>query len=174
MRDIFWSMRKSPLSPVTMRSLPVLLLACASLSSTSLAGQNQREGTPQTAQRNVPVAREEDGGVGETIESILVSAKPKAPFTLTLETEWVRTSVDGVSLTLVNKRRIARDLTGRNYQESWLLAPRDGNAESRMTVVQIADPNAHTLYICFFVGAKKNLVSYWITRPRPLRRTFRK
>jgi hypothetical protein len=26
-----------------------------------------------------------------------------------------------------------------------------------MTTVQIADPNARTLYNCFFVGAKKNI-----------------
>jgi hypothetical protein len=33
----------------------------------------------------------------------------------------------------------------------------DGNVESQMTTIQIADPNAHTLYNCFFFGPKKNV-----------------
>ena len=111
---------------------------------------------PQTAQGNAPWVHVEDG-VSEMMECIVVSAKPQAPFTLTLETEWVRMLGDGGTITSVNKRRIARDAAGRVYQERWFLAPKNGNVESQMTTVHIADPSAHTLYNCFFVGAKKNI-----------------
>ena len=87
----------------------------------------------------------------------MVSAKSQAPFTLTLETEWVRMLGDGGTITSVNMRRIARDSAGRVYHERWFLVPQNGNVESQMTTVQIADPSAHTLHNCFFVGAKKNI-----------------
>jgi len=90
------------------------------------------------------------------MESIVVSATPQAPFTLLLETEWVRALVDGGTITLVNKRRIARDSDGRIYQERWFLVPKNGNIESEMTTIQVSDPHAHTLYNCFLVGPKKN------------------
>jgi len=67
-----------------MRALTVLLLASASLAPVSLMAQVQ--GAPQTAQGNAPRVHVEDGGVSEMMESIVVSAKPQAPFTLTLET----------------------------------------------------------------------------------------
>jgi hypothetical protein len=69
----------------------------------------------------------------------------------------VRMLGDGGTITSVTKRRIARDAAGRVYQERWFLVPKNGNVESQMTTVQIADPNARTLYNCFFVGAKKNI-----------------
>jgi len=138
-----------------MRVLSVLLLANASLAAVSLMAQAQA--TPQAAQGNAPRLHVEDGGVSEMMESIVVSAKPQAPITLTLETEWVRMLGDGGTITSVNKRRIARDAAGRVYQERWFLVPKNGNVESQMTTVQIADPSAHTLYNCFFVGAKKNI-----------------
>jgi hypothetical protein len=138
-----------------MRALTVLSLVSASFALISPMAQVQ--GAPQTAQGNAPRVHVEDGGVSEMMESIVVSAKPQAPFTLTLETEWVRMLGDGGTITSVNKRRIARDAAGRVYQERWFLVPKNGNVESQMTTVQIADPNARTLYNCFFVGAKKNI-----------------
>lgn len=138
-----------------MHARTVRLLVSASLAPVSLMAQVQ--GAPQTAQGKAPRVHVEDGGVSEMMESIVVSAKPQAPFTLTLETEWVRMLGDGRTITSVNKRRIARDAAGRVYQERWFLVPKNGNVESQMTTVQIADPSAHTLYNCFFVGAKKNI-----------------
>jgi hypothetical protein len=38
---------------------------------------------------------------------------------------------------------------GRIYEERWLLVPRGGNVQSEMNVIQMADPEAHTLYNCF-------------------------
>lgn len=143
-----------------MRGLIVFLLAGAALSPVSSVAQDQNPSAPgasQTVTRNVTRPRLEDGGVSEMMESIVVPEKPHAPFTLLLETEWVRTLGDGGTITAVNKRRIARDATGRVYQERWFLVPKNGNVESQMTTIQIADPNTHTLHNCFFVGPKKNV-----------------
>jgi hypothetical protein len=142
---------------VTMRGLGILLLAGVSLAPASLMGQGAVQAAPQAEQKNAPRMRAQDGGVSEMMESIVVSAKPQAPFTLMLETEWVRMLGDGGTITLTNKRRIARDAAGRVYQERWFLEPKNGDVESQMTTIQIADPNAHTLYNCFFVGNKKNI-----------------
>ena len=82
------------------------------------------------------------------MESIVVSAKAQAPFTLLLETEWVRTLDDCGTITLVNKRRIARDSDGRIYQERWFLVPKNGNIESEMTTHSSLRPTcAHALQL---------------------------
>jgi hypothetical protein len=105
----------------------------------------------------------EDGGArGDTLESIVVPPKAKAPFTLMLETEWDRGLADGGTITTQNKRRIARDAEGRIYMERWLLVPKDGKRQSQMTAIQISDPLTHTLYSCFPHDANKRcqLVTY--------------
>jgi hypothetical protein len=91
----------------------------------------------------------EDGGTRQILESIVIPPMLNAPFTLTLQTEWVRGLSDSGTITLDNERRIARDSNGRIYQERWLLVPKNGKVKSRMNAIQIADPNAHTLYTCF-------------------------
>jgi hypothetical protein len=105
----------------------------------------------------------EDGGArGGTLESIVVPPKAKAPFSLILETEWARGLADGGTITVANKRKLARDAEGRIYQERWLLVPLDGKQQSGMTAFQISDPLAHTLYSCFPHDSKKRcqLVTY--------------
>ena len=98
----------------------------------------------------------EDGGAhGGILESIVVPPKLNAPFTLLLETEWVRGLPDGGSITTVNQRRIARDTEGRIYMERWYLVPKNGKDKSQMTTIQIADPNTHTQYSCFMLDPKK-------------------
>jgi len=105
----------------------------------------------------------EDGGAhGGVLESIVIPPKLNAPFTLLLQTEWVRGLPDGGAITTVNQRRIARDGEARIYMERWILVPKDGKVKSEMTTIQISDPNNHTLYNCFMLEPKKQcvLVSY--------------
>ncbi len=147
-----------------MRSVISLLLAAGCLSPVCLMAQAQL--SPQTQTANAPGIPTEDGGTSTMMESIVVSAKAQAPFTLTLETEWARLLGDGGTITRVNKRQIARDAAGRVYQERWFLVPKGGDIESKMTTIQIADPNAHTIYNCFFVGAKKNICELLDYMPR--------
>src|SRR5882762_8651139 len=62
----------------------------------------------------------EDGGAhGGVLESIVIPPKLNAPFTLLLQTEWVRGLPDGGAITTVNQRCIARDGEARIYMERW-------------------------------------------------------
>lgn len=90
-----------------------------------------------------------DGGGTGALESIYVPNLPNAPFTLTLHTEWVQTMHTGGTVTEVNQRPIMRDGAGRIYQERWLLVPKGSDIPSRMTLIQIDDPVAHTFYQCY-------------------------
>jgi hypothetical protein len=114
---------------------------------------------PLGSQKPVQQYYAEDGGAhGGILESIVVPPKLNAPFTLLLETEWVRGLPDGGSITTANKRQIARDTEGRIYMERWFLVPKDGKEKSQMTTIQISDPSNHTLYNCFPLSAKKECV----------------
>jgi hypothetical protein len=138
-----------------MRAFILLVLGGVSAAAVSLGQGQEASQTPQAPQKKVQQVQAEDGGVSERLESIVIPPKPQAPFTLTLETEWVKTLSDGGTITFVNKRRIARDAKGRIYQERWALVPKDGKAESVMTAIQITDPSAHTLYNCFPLSKTK-------------------
>jgi hypothetical protein len=100
----------------------------------------------QTAATNPPM---HDGGVTETLQSIFIPPLVNAPFTATVHTEWTRPLGDGGTFTVVNQRQVARDRYGRIFEERWLLVPKDGRLKSQKNVIQIADPNEHTLYNCF-------------------------
>jgi hypothetical protein len=107
--------------------------------------------TQESQQPHPPVpGPASDGGVREVLESIVIPPIPNAPFTATLDTEWVRFSPEGGTFTLVNERHIARDGRGRIYEERWALAPKihTGPSPSKLTWIQIADPKLHTLYNC--------------------------
>jgi hypothetical protein len=126
-------------------------------SQSGAAGQSA--GQVQTIGRNGQVVPTHDGGVSEVLQSIVVGPKAGAPFTLTLETEWEKQLYDGGTITFVNKRRIARDASGRIYQERWALVPKnDERVKSLMTVIQIMDPNKHTLYNCWYVDKPNTCV----------------
>jgi hypothetical protein len=99
-----------------------------------------------------PMVHMRDGGVSEVMQSIYIPPLVNAPFTAIVNTEWTRPLPSGGgTYTFVNQRRVARDARGRIYEERWLLAPRGSEDQSRMNVIQIADPNAHTLYNCFML-----------------------
>jgi hypothetical protein len=128
----------------------VASLWSASLSFSPLCIAQTEPAQVQSSQppRAVPVAQ--DGGVREVLESIVIPPLPHAPFFATLDTEWVKYTADGASITLVNERHVGRDAQGRIYEERWGLAPRqkDGTFRSTMTWIQVADPSKRTLYNC--------------------------
>jgi hypothetical protein len=95
-----------------------------------------------------PTVKTYDGGTRQTLESIFIPPVARAPFSLTLETEWSRPMSGGGTYTLVNKRQIMRDSAGRIYQERWMLAPKNGKMQSEMDFIQISNPADHTLYNC--------------------------
>jgi hypothetical protein len=110
----------------------------------SQASQNQ---APDQVQR-------EDGGSRQVLESIVIPPKPNAPFTATLHTEWIRTLPGSGTMTVENNRRIARDSSGRIYQERWILVPKNGKYKSQMNAIQISNPIEHTAYTCMMDDKK--------------------
>jgi hypothetical protein len=94
-----------------------------------------------------------DGGAAISgtgpMESIYVSPKRGAPFSLKLGAEWSHPLATGGSFTLANERAIVRDSKGRIYQERWILVPKGGDIKSEMNVFQITDPEQHTWYNCW-------------------------
>ncbi len=96
----------------------------------------------------------QDGGSNQVLESIFIPPMANAPFTLSLHTEWIKYMADGGTMTDVNQRKIARQGTGRFYQERWLLVPKNGKVQSPMSHIQIADPNEHTATTCMMMGPK--------------------
>jgi hypothetical protein len=128
-----------------MKRLATLLLI-APLAAAALA---QTEHTQDSGSAPGPFTR--DGGVSEVMQSIYIPPLVNAPFTAIVNTEWTRPLPSGGNYTFVNQRRVARDARGRIYEERWLLAPKGSEDQSRMNVIQIADPNAHTLYNCFML-----------------------
>ncbi len=92
--------------------------------------------------------RPPDGGMREVLVSILIPSLPNAPFSAIVNSEWIRQLADGTTITLKNRRAIARDQAGRIFQERRLLVPDDGKHESVVTQIEISDPVAHKLFIC--------------------------
>jgi len=125
-----------------MKSIPILSLACFLILPNSFS-QAQ---APQQPQR-IP-----DGGTREVLLSILIPSLPNAPFTATVNTEWIRQLPDSSTITLKNHRAIARDAAGRIFQERRALVPDDGKVQSGVTQIEISDPVAHELYICMPYG----------------------
>jgi hypothetical protein len=126
-----------------MKSTGAFLLAAMIASYAVVSAIAQTGAQPQSG-KQAPVYVQ-DGGVSQALESIFIPPMVNAPFTCVLHTEWVRSMPDGGTLTLVNQRTIARESSGRFYQERWLLVPKNGPAQSLMSHIQIADPNNHTL-----------------------------
>lgn len=118
-----------------MRRCPTCLLIASLFAFGGLLGQS-------------PSRRPPDGGTRETLISILIPSIPSAPFSGTVRTEWIRTLGDGSKITLKNHRMVARDSSGRIFQERRLLVPGDTKDESPITQTEISDPVAHEQYIC--------------------------
>jgi hypothetical protein len=123
-----------------MRLLAVLLL------STVLAGAAVREIVAQSSDEAVHAP---SGGVRTMVVSIAVPPLPGAPFTATVTTEWKRTLDDGSTVTIGNHRTIARDNSGRVFQERRSLFAAGDPHENDINRLEFADPRAHTLTTCW-------------------------
>jgi hypothetical protein len=113
-----------------------------------LAGSLLLITAPTFAQAPPERQRPPDGGTREVLVSILIPSIPNSPFSAIVATESVRHLADGSRITLVNRRAIARDSSGRIFQERRLLVPDDGKHESILTQIEISDSVSHELFIC--------------------------
>jgi hypothetical protein len=85
----------------------------------------------------------------ERFNNIYIAPLPNAPFTATVTAGWTRSLEDGGTLTIQNHRKVARDSSGRVFQERRWLVPNGDTKESPISELDFGDPNLHELYICF-------------------------
>src|SRR5258708_26490777 len=107
-----------------MKTTP-LLLPSGSLILTNSVSLAQTPQPPAQQSQRLP-----DGGTREVLISILIPSLPNAPFTATVNTEWIRQLPAGSTITLKNHRAIARDAAGRVFQERPALIPDDDTTQS--------------------------------------------
>jgi hypothetical protein len=102
-----------------------------------------RAQTPtQSATIHVP-----DGGTREMIQNILILPFTGAPFSATIEADVVRTLADGSTATVKNLRAVARDTSGRIFQQRAFFTP-DGDSKPRIRALEYRDPTRHEQYEC--------------------------
>jgi hypothetical protein len=90
-----------------------------------------------------------DGGTNQTMQSIVIVPAPNAPFSATVRTEWTHISPDGSKSTIYNHRTVARDSSGRVFQERRFLAPHGDKEETPISLLQYDDPNRKERYLCY-------------------------
>ena len=100
------------------------------------------------AQAQSPTAHAPDGGVRQTLQSINVPPLTNAPFTAVVTTEWTKLLPDGSQATTANRRTIARDSSGRIFEERRYFAPNGDTRETQLSNLQYMDPNRHEAYDC--------------------------
>lgn len=132
-------------------SLLPFLSSIARVVSIALMLPSNLRGQSNTVTRQLGTMQS-DGGVRETLDGIIITPMPNAPFNALLDTEWVKSMADGGTMTLINERRIARDSRGHIYEERWALVPKSGKVKSFMTAIQIGDPIRHIAYTCMMDG----------------------
>jgi hypothetical protein len=110
------------------------------LLAASLTAQAQ---TPGQATAHAP-----DGGVKETLQSISIPPLTSAPFSATVTTEWTKILPDGTTATQKNHRIVARDSSGRIFQERRYFSPNGDKQPTPLSNLQYIDPNLHEYYDC--------------------------
>jgi hypothetical protein len=118
----------------------VLLLLFSSLVISSLL--------PRNAQTRDQTTHAPSGDSQLMTTSIAVPPIPNAPFTATVSTKWVRKLEDGSTVTIQNRRKIARDNSGRVFQERRMFYPEGDSREPALRQLEFADPSSHTIVIC--------------------------
>ncbi len=103
-----------------------------------------------TAQAQAPAQTPHmpDGGVRETLISIYVPPLTNAPFTAVVTTEWTKILPDGSKSTMKNHRTIARDSSGRIFEERRFFSPDGDIRPTRLNRLEYLDPNRHDQYYC--------------------------
>ncbi|HXW56755.1 MAG TPA: hypothetical protein VEJ67_13470 [Candidatus Cybelea sp.] len=114
------------------------------------------------AQTTEGVTHAPSGGSELIIASISVPPIPNAPFTAKVSTQWARKLEDGTTVTIENHRTIARDSSGRVYQERRTFHPVGDAAESIIRQVEYADPSSHELYVCRPVSRTCEIENYFV------------
>jgi hypothetical protein len=112
----------------------------------------------QTPPQSIAHAR--DGGTVTTLQSIDVVPLVNAPFSAEVSTEWTTILADGTGATVWNRRTIARDSTGRIFQERRFFSPNGNVQQPGLRSLEYADPNRHEFYNCVVAEKTCYLTKY--------------
>jgi hypothetical protein len=118
-----------------------------------------RSQTPAEATAHAP-----DGGTVMRIQSIAIFPLTGAPFSATVNTESTRLLADGTTATEKNRRTVARDSSGRIFQQRVIFSPNGDTEPIRIRALQYQDPNRHEFYDCI-VAEKTCYVSKYRLLP---------
>jgi hypothetical protein len=102
-----------------------------------------RAQTPTQSTMHAP-----DGGTTFHIQSIDVAPLKGAPFTATVTTEWTRILADGTAATIKNHRTVARDSTGRVFQERRNFSPTGDVQPTAISALEYFDPPRQEFLSC--------------------------
>lgn len=89
-----------------------------------------------------------DGHTVERIQSVTITPKPGAPFQATVVTDWTRTLADGTRVTVKNHRTVARDSTGRIFQERRFFSADGDVTATRISELDYYDPVRKEVSVC--------------------------
>ena len=117
-------------------------ISCAAMIAFSLLASGLSLGA-QEAPIHAP-----DGGTRERVESIVIPSTPNAPFSAVVTTVWTRILPDGSTQTDKNHRTVARDSSGRVFQERRFFTPDGDKQVTPLSELDYQDPNRHELYVC--------------------------
>ena len=89
-----------------------------------------------------------DGGTMERVQSVEIPTTPNAPFSAVVTTEWTRIMPDGTTATMKNHRTVARDGSGRVFQERRNFTPNGDKQVTAVFELDYYDPNLHQAMVC--------------------------
>jgi hypothetical protein len=112
---------------------------------------------------NPATAHAPDGGTFTRIQSIAVLPLTNASFSATVTTEWTRILADESTATVKNHRMVARDNTGRIFEERRAFSPDGDMQPTQITALEYSDPNLHEFLSC--IPAQR--ICYLSTYARP-------
>ena len=103
-------------------------------------------GVPLMAQETAMHAP--DGGTRQHVESIEIPTLQNAPFSAVVTTELTTILPDGSKQTVRNHRTVARDSSGRVFQERRWFTPNGDKEMTRLGQLEYRDPNRHEMVLC--------------------------
>jgi hypothetical protein len=100
------------------------------------------------AQTPAITAHAPDGGTSFHIQSIDVPPLTGSPFSATVSTEWTRVLADGTSATVKNHRVVARDSSGRIFEERRYFSADGDLKPTPLSALEYSDPVRHEFVSC--------------------------
>jgi hypothetical protein len=89
-----------------------------------------------------------DGGTRQRVQSIDIPPSTNAPFSAVVTTELTTILPDGSKRTVRNHRTVARDSSGRVFQERRRFAPNGDKQTTPLGQLEYVDPNRHEMVLC--------------------------